>query len=329
MEKDGAINITKLTKSIVTALTKLIGRATITTDRERKCNSVKVNEAKQYKKLMRKQFNEACKGKNVNIINEIKAKYIESQKIHRKEIESAMRINTNETLQKLITNGNIDMNEFWKVRKQIMNKTREDYDIIDENNVCVKDPEKAKTHVADYFEDLYQAREGSNGYEAWTNHIEETVEKITKRDNNEDEMEHEVLTIYELYMNSATKALQKKKATGPDEIPNEALIETDKKSRQIILKAFNQVYKNETIPKEWQEGHIIRLYKGKGVKGKCSNERGLTLSSNLGKLYERIINNKITPALKMTNCQGGGKKGVSTADHIKKSIYIYQEHEET
>ena len=173
---------------------------------------------------MRKQFNEACEGKSVNIINEIKAKYIESQKIHIKEIENAMRINTNETLQKLITNGN--MNEFWKVRKQIINTTREDYDIIDENNVCVKDPEKAKTHVADYFEDLYQARGGSNGYEAWTNHIEETVEKITKRDNNEDEMEHEVITIYEL--NSAIKALQKKKATGPDEIPNEALIETDK-----------------------------------------------------------------------------------------------------
>ena len=65
------------------------------------------------------------------------------------------------------------------------------------------------------------------------------------------------------------------------------------------------------------------MYKGKGVKGKCNNERGITLSSNLGKLYERIINNKITPDLKMTNCQGGGKKGVSTADHIKKlSTYI-------
>ena len=165
VEKDGAINITKLTKIIVTALTKSIGRATITTGRERKCNSVEVKEAKQYKKLMRKQFNEACKGKNVNKINEVKAKYIESQKIHRKEIENAMRVNTNETLQKLITNGNIDMNEFWKVRKQIMNKTREDYDIIDENNLYVKDPEKAKTHVADYFEDLYQAREESNGYE--------------------------------------------------------------------------------------------------------------------------------------------------------------------
>ena len=45
----------------------------------------------------------------------------------------------------------------------------------------------------------------------------------------------------------------------------------------------------ESSMKEWEEGEIIRLYKGKGVKGKCSNERGITLASNVGKVYERII----------------------------------------
>ena len=69
--------------------------------------------------------------------------------------------------------------------------------------------------------------------------------------------------------------------------------------------------------KEWKA--IIRFIK----KG---DERGITLSAclttleNYMKLY---INNRITSALKMTNCQGGGKNGVSTAGHIKKlSTYI-------
>lgn len=30
-----------------------------------------------------------------------------------------------------------------------------------------------------------------------------------------------------------------------------------------------------------------RLYKGKGVTGKCSNESGITQASNVGKVYER------------------------------------------
>ena len=52
--------------------------------------------------------------------------------MHQNKIEKAIKTNNNETLRKLITNGDIDMNELWKVRKEIMNKTREDYDIIDE-----------------------------------------------------------------------------------------------------------------------------------------------------------------------------------------------------
>ncbi len=45
----------------------------------------------------------------------------------------------------------------------------------------------------------------------------------------------------------------------------------------------------EEIPKQWQKGEIIRFYKGKGVKGKFSNERGIILASNIGKVYERLI----------------------------------------
>ena len=57
-------------------------------------------------------------------------------------------------------------------------------------------------------------------------------------------------------------------------------------------------------------------YKGKGKKGKCSNERGITLASNIGKFFERLINNRILPNLNITDAQAGGIKGRATADHI-------------
>ena len=104
---------------------------------------------------------------------------------------------------------------------------------------------------------------------------------------------------------------------GPDDIPNEALIEAGKKMRKNILTIFNQIYKTEEIPQEWKHGSIIRIYKGKGKKGQCCNERGITPSSNQGKLFERIINNKILGKINITECQGGGKKGASTTDHLK------------
>ena len=104
------------------------------------------------------------------------------------------------------------------------------------------------------------------------------------------------------------------------DIPNEALIEANKETRKIILYVFNMIYSEEVIPKKWSEGKIIRIYKGKGKKGKCSNERGITLSSNSGKLFERIINNRIKEVINMTPNQGGGIKGKSTADHLLRII---------
>ena len=48
----------------------------------------------------------------------------------------------------------------------------------------------------------------------------------------------------------------------------------------------------------------------------CSNERGITLASNTGKMYERIINNRVMKSVEMTEAQAGGQKGKSTTDHI-------------
>ena len=59
--------------------------------------------------------------------------------------------------------------------------------------------------------------------------------------------------------------------------------------------------------------HYIRIYKGKGLKEQlCANERGITVGSNLGELYERIINNKLQTIIEMTEAQGGGRRGAAT-----------------
>ena len=126
--------------------------------------------------------------------------------------------------------------------------------------------------------------------------------------------------ISERELSQAIKQLSRGKSPGPDNIHNEALIEANKETRKIILYVFNIIYSEEVIPKKWSEGKIIRIYKGKGKKRKCSNERGITLSSNSGKLFERIINNRIKEVINMTPNQGGRIKEKSTADHLLRII---------
>ena len=56
---------------------------------------------------------------------------------------------------------------------------------------------------------------------------------------------------------------------------------------------IERAHTNEEIPQSWEEGEIIRLYKGKGVKGKWSNEREITLAISVGKVLKRIIYERV------------------------------------
>ena len=87
-------------------------------------------------------------------------------------------------------------------------------------------------------------------------------------------------------LNLALKQLSRGKSPGPDNILNKALIETDKDTRRICLLVFNKIYTDEEIPKTWCKGNIIKIYKGKSKKEKCSNGRGITLSATLANLLK-------------------------------------------
>ena len=50
-------------------------------------------------------------------------------------------------------------------------------------------------------------------------------------------------------------------------------------------------------PIYWRCACIVPLYKGKGDKFACSNSRGISLLSEVGMLYGRVLIKKIEPEL--------------------------------
>ena len=92
---------------------------------------------------------------------------------------------------------------FWNIRKNLMGKGgQEEYDTITEDNIKMKDPITTKNHIADYFEDLYQAREAESTHVTWTKTINEKIKLITKTNTNETPNE---ITLEELNKNTMTK----------------------------------------------------------------------------------------------------------------------------
>ena len=43
------------------------------------------------------------------------------------------------------------------------------------------------------------------------------------------------------------------------------------------------------VPRDWRGACIVPLCKGKGDKYECSNSRGISLLSVIGKLYGRVL----------------------------------------
>ena len=67
-------------------------------------------------------------------------------------------------------------------------------------------------------------------------------------------------------MINVIRSLKGGKAPGPDMIPNEAMKNCNAETLQIFKNEMNKILKSMTIPEQWTEGTLKRLYKGKGVK---------------------------------------------------------------
>ena len=315
-------NYEEYRKQIISALKETVGQDTITVSNKKNKPrlSTEMRQLREERKKKRKQFCQASKEDKQRSLEE----YYKAQSDIRIRIQREEKERLQKTID-MITNAENPRNIIWEMRKKINRRHKEEYDIITENDRIITDPEEARQHVAEYYEQLYTARPAKPGMEKWTEHIQETnkktQEELAEKENPPD------ITMREI--REAKKKLKRRKANGPDDIPNEIFTEATDKSLHVYRTIINKTVHNKKIPEEWKEGEIISIYKGKGKKGKCSNERGITLSSNFGKLYERIINSRLQKEINISDAQGGGKKKVRTTDHIMTLLTAANKHRNT
>ena len=290
---------------------------------EEKRDSKEIKSKREEKRKAKKEYKKACNRKNRAEIMMRLNHLQEKQKDLRQTIENEETTKTQNNLIKLKQEGGAKSNTFWKKRKQILREKIQQSDTIDQNGIAITDPEKAKEHIASYYEELYKARDPKPDYQIWAEIIKsENIE--TKKQAQNDKMTP--FTMKEL--NIVIKSLKPNKATGPDQIPNEIFIKATNTTRKIILEMVNKILREKDIPEKWKEGEVVTIYKGKGKRGMCKNDRGITLASNFEKLYERLINNRINNMINISEAQAGGKKGISTVDHIIKLKEIIETNKE-
>ena len=60
-----------------------------------------------------------------------------------------------------------------------------------------------------------------------------------------------------------------------------------------LVRLFNICFMLSIVPVDWVIACMVPLYKGKGDMYECSNFRGISLLSVVGKVYGRVLINRI------------------------------------
>ena len=86
-----------------------------------------------------------------------------------------------------------------------------------------------------------------------------------------------------------------------------------------LCNLFNQIFEKGHFPAEWSEGHIVSLHK-KGSINNTENYKGISLLSVLGKLFTRILSNRLGEWAEhysvLIEAHAGFRPGMSMTDNI-------------
>jgi hypothetical protein len=127
---------------------------------------------------------------------------------------------------------------------------------------------------------------------------------------------------FRISINEVTKSISQSKngkSSGIDSIRGEMLKVASEQLAPIMTKLFNKILCEGIYPTTWSVGITIPIFK-KGNKNDPNNYRGITISSNVAKVFNSILNNRLNKyALEndlINERQIGFKKDARTSDHI-------------
>ena len=106
------------------------------------------------------------------------------------------------------------------------------------------------------------------------------------------------------------------KAAGPSGIVAEVLKIAGSSVASMIRDLIEDIIFENRIPSEWQESHIVSVYKGKGDALNRSNYRGLKLIDQVMKVLERVVEGFIRQRVVINDMQCGFMQGRGTTDAI-------------
>ncbi|KAG6444869.1 hypothetical protein O3G_MSEX003550 [Manduca sexta] len=116
----------------------------------------------------------------------------------------------------------------------------------------------------------------------------------------------------------AVEQQRNKKAVGVDRVCGEVLKYGGDNLHSSLWKLFARMWDEERVPKCFKISRMCSLYKNKGERSDCNSYRGISLLSVPGKVFARILLNRLTPISEsiLPETQFGFRPGRGTCEAI-------------
>lgn len=217
---------------------------------------------------------------------------------------------------KLLSNLQPGDKIFWKLSRSLRGKTNKTVPYLQKDNQQIRiDVEKAEL-LADTF------LRGNNLTSGYKHSVDRTVNsKVNRFKREANNTDGAILTsINEL--TSIIKSLKTSKSPGLDNISNLLIKKLPTKAIDLLVVLFNSCIKLNYFPKHFKTANIIAIVKPNKPKMDPTSYRPISLLSNIGKLFEKIIHSRISEFVTDNNLiakeQFGFKKGHSCIQQVNR-----------
>ena len=206
-------------------------------------------------------------------------------------------------------NGEMSIDDFWKLRKNVLGKSNDRTSIMTSNGIEVF----SEQAIINEYREEFIARLKHKTIHPYFSEYEEASNRLldlymqTTEDKEPDFLDAEVDKIL--------RNLKTRKSAGPDGHSPEVYKNAGPNLVQAITQTLNTVKNTVKITDTWMEMSIRTLYKKKGSRKNLKYHRGIFLTCILSKVFERLL---LLRAEESTGnihpLQNGSRSGKSTAD---------------
>ena len=252
-------------------------------------------------KEKKKAYEEWLQCKSSEKYERYKAKKVEVKRC----VAEAKRAANNRWGQMLTGAYEDNKRKFWKeIKRARKSDPKTEETVKDENGRLLKGND-ARKRWAKYFEDLLNVVEEREAEIVAVGGVDVPVMgEVNEKEITRDEVV------------KALKDTKAGKAPGVDGVRAEMLKEGGATVVDWLVRLFNVCFTLSMVPTDWMSACIVPLYKGKGDVHECGNSRGISLLSVVGKVYGRILINRIRDKTEraIAEVQGGFRRGRGCTD---------------